>query len=134
MPHGHLTKLISLVKRKHSVGEDTSFSTHCICQRVKKGCLEMKDCKPGPKSPLQIYEHEFVQVMVKMAKMRQALSPSEGISLINNLIEGTQAQKDLIAFKEKCLFGDSSAVGVGYWRGFKKRNEHLICSKKRRKL
>ena len=130
LPHGHLIKLISRVKRKHNLDEDAVISTHCIRQRVKKGCLEMKDAKPGPKSPLQMYELDFVRIMVQMAKMRQALSPSEGISLINSLIEGTQAQKDLIAFKKQSSYGDSGAVGIGYWRRFKERCEYLICSKK----
>ena len=133
MPHGHLIKLISRVKRKHNLDEDAVISTHCIRQRVKKGCLEMKDAKPGPKSPLQMYELDFVKIMVQMAKMRQALSPSEGISLINSLIEGTQGQKGLIAFKKQSSYGDSGSVGIGYWRRFKERCEHLICSKKGQK-
>ena len=67
-----------------------------------------------------------------MARMRQILSPSQGVDLINSLIEGTQVQKDLVAWKEKNSFGSESAVkiGVGYCIGFKKRNEHLIVSKK----
>lgn len=81
-----------------------------------------------------MYELDFVQIMVQMAKMRQTLSPSEGISLINSFTEGTQAQKDLIAFKQQSSYGDSGAVGIGYWRRFKKRCEHSICLKKRSKI
>ena len=129
LPTGHLTKIIARIKRTHSLGADVNISEACIRQRYKKARFGVGDSKPGPSSPLRKYEDEFVQVMIQMARMRQALSPSEGISLINSLIEGTQAQKDLIAFKKKSSYGDSGTVGVGYWRGFKKRNEHLICSK-----
>ena len=65
-----------------------------------------------------------------MARMRQALSPSEGVKLINSMILGTKIQRDLIAFKEKHCSNARGTVGIGYWRGFKRRNEHKIVTKK----
>ena len=65
-----------------------------------------------------------------MARMRELLTSSESVQLINSMIAGTQAQIDLITFKSKSLFGEDRSVGVGYWNGFLKRNGHLICSKR----
>ena len=42
------------------------------------------------------YEMEFVKVITQIARMREYLSPSEAISLVNSMIEGTQAQDRLI--------------------------------------
>ena len=93
----------------------------------------MTKATPGPSSPLLKYEPEFVAVITQMARMRMALSPSECISLINSLIDRKQAQCDLISFKKKFKFGEEGRVGYGYWKLFKKRNEHLICTKRGQK-
>ena len=53
-----------------------------------------------------------------MARMRELLTSSESVQLINSMIAGTQAQIDLITFKSKSLFGEDRSVGVGYWNGF----------------
>ena len=126
LPRGHLTSLISRVKRSNGLGEDVLISSACVRQRYKKARIFLEGSKPGPTSPLHPCEDEFVQVMIQMARMRQALSPSEGVSLINSMILGTQTQKDLIKFKEIHCCNARGTVGVGYWRGFKRRNEHRI--------
>ena len=68
-----------------------------------------------------------------MARMRESLSPTESMSLINDVIKGTQAQIDLVDWKKKHSYGDSDVLGVGYWNKFKQRNGHLICSKRGQK-
>ena len=68
-----------------------------------------------------------------MARMRESLGPSECVALINSLIEGKEAQRDLVEFKEQNSHGGDGTVGLGYWKGFKKRNGHLICSKRGQK-
>ena len=65
-----------------------------------------------------------------MARMRQALSPSACLEMINSMIDGTQTQRDLIAFKSKHSHPSGSTVGVGYYHGFMKRNEHLLTAKR----
>ena len=127
---GYLTKLISRVKASNGLGADVDISEACVRQRYKKARLFLEDSKTGPISPLRACEMEFVQVLIQMAKMRQSLSPSQGICLINSMIDGTQTQQDLIEFKDKNSHGGNGTVGIGYWKGFKKRNEHLIVSKR----
>ena len=46
------------------------------------------------------------------------------------MIEGTKTQRDLIAFKEHSSHGYNRTVGIGYWKAFKQRNTHLICTKR----
>ena len=58
---------------------------------------------------------EFVQVLIQMAKMRQSLSPSQGIRLINSMIDGIQAQLDLIKFKDDNSHSGNGTIGIGYW-------------------
>ena len=100
LPRGHLTNIISRVKRKYELGHDINITVACICQRFKKSRLIVESARPGPSSPLNRCENEFVKVLIQMARMRQALSPSQGVDLINSLIEGTQVQKELVAWKK----------------------------------
>lgn len=84
-------------------------------------------------TPLHKYEGQFVATFIQMARMRQSLSPSQCIELINSMISGTDAERDLIAFKRLHSYGEDGTVGLGYWKAFKKRNSHLICSKRGQK-
>ena len=39
----------------------------------------------------------------------------------------------MVEWKRKCLFGNDGTICIGYWKAFKKRNAHLICSKRGQK-
>ena len=84
----------------------------------------------GLYSPLCSIKPQLVKILIQMAKIWQCLTPTEAIQLINSLIDGTQVQKDLVEFKKKYSHGKDGTVGYGYWRHFKKRNKHLIRSKR----
>ena len=71
-----------------------------------------------------------------MCRIRQALTATEGLSLVNSMITGTQAQEKLVQFKTKNNYGvtdDYNCVGVGYWHGFMRRNGDKICRKRGQK-
>jgi len=87
----------------------------------------------GHSSPLADVEQDVVSVMIQMAQLRQCVTPSQAIQLINEMIKGTDAQRNLIAWKRKYSFGSSGDVGSQYWRNLKKRNTDKICSKKGQK-
>ena len=84
----------------------------------------------GIKSPLLALEPTIVSIIIQMARIRQCLTPSRGIRLVNALIDGTQHQKEFTDWKAKHCSDVKGSVGRGYWRGFMKRNGHLICSKR----
>ena len=69
-----------------------------------------------------------------MCQLKRSLTCSDGLRLINELIEGTQIQKDLIEWKKQkktyCKSEeDLGKVGPKYWKLFLKRNKHLLRSK-----
>ena len=86
----------------------------CIRQRVKVQTLFVARSHPGTMTALHKYEGLFVATFAQMARMRQSLSPSQCVSLINSMISGTEAEKDLIAFKAIHSYGTDGRVGVGY--------------------
>lgn len=75
---------------------------------------------PGVKSPLQDAEQRLVKICIQMGKILQPLNGTEAIALMNNLIDGTAIQQDLIAFQKCRKFGkDEVENGTrGWWRGF----------------
>ena len=70
-----------------------------------------------------------------MARMRQCITPAQGLSLVNSLIEQIPIQRDLLAFKKRgSTYGDlEGKVSAGYWRSFRRRNAYLIVGKKGQK-
>ena len=47
-----------------------------------------------------------------MARIRECLSPSKAISLINSMFDGTHAQNNLIEWEKKNKFGESGELLV----------------------
>ena len=133
LPVDALDNLIRDVTKRNALPED-SISKSCIKSRLKKGrTSHIIEAARGVASPLRKYELEFVDVIIQMARMRESLGPSECVALINSLIDGKEAQRDLVEFKEQNSHGGDGTMGLGYWKGFKKRNGHLICSKRGQK-
>ena len=106
LPKNTLLNIIRAVTRRSGLPPDC-ITKSCIRSRLKHG---RNDCvyksTPGPSSPLLKYEPEFVAVIVQMARMRMALSPTDCIALINSLIEWKQVQRDLFEFKNNHKFGE----------------------------
>ena len=46
LPRGHLTNIISRVKRKYELGHDINITVACIRQRFKKSCLILESARP----------------------------------------------------------------------------------------
>jgi hypothetical protein len=84
----------------------------------------------GLTSPMIEIEPYIVSIIIQLANMRVPISSSEGIALCNSVIHGTKFQKILQKYKEKHCRSASMKLGPSYWKGFLKRNQHLIRSKK----
>jgi hypothetical protein len=85
-------------------------------------------------------EEYIVSLMQQMAKMRQPLNVSEGLSLSNSLVEGTEWENKIVEFKTKrgwkCYAVDGSKnpiLGPKWYKGFWKRHAHVL-EKKRAKV
>ena len=84
-------------------------------------------------SPLLRIEPIIVSIIVQMARMRQCLTPSKGLLLVNSLISGTKIQQDLMEWKRTNTPNSTGTVGRGYWRKFMKRNKSKIVGKRGQK-
>ena len=93
MKKGRLSELIKEKKKKNNLPEDAVITKTQICQRLKRNA-PMTDHHAGMNSPLAPVEPRIVSTIVQMARLRMAITPSQGIRLINDLIDGTPVQKD----------------------------------------
>ena len=132
---GFLDRLIKEKKKEFGVVSDISKKT--IQNRVSRGIVFAHH---GAKSPLFEVEAEraLVELCIQMGKIRQPLNVTEGIEVMNNLIEGTEVQQDLIAFQKSRKLGkedfEHGKVTKGWWVGFLKRHEHEIVTKRGEKF
>ena len=65
-------------------------------------------------TPLHKNERQFVAMFTQISQMRQSLSPSQCVALINSMISGTEVETDSIAFKAFHSYGKYGMVGLGY--------------------
>ena len=99
MQKGLLKNIIKSVAEKRGV---TKFiSPEAIRRRIDRKSHVSHHLAGGKISPLQRMEPTVVEIILQMARIRQCLTPSKGLQLINSLIKGTQLQKDLIAWKKE---------------------------------
>ena len=75
-------------------------------------------------------EDKFVNLIMKLVRIRHPLTPSSCLQLANDLISGTQTEKDVIDFKNIYRFNKSKdgerLLGHGYFKGLNKKR--LIVS------
>jgi len=127
---GTLSELIERMKRER--GADFEIKQHTIRRRIIRQKL-FHTHRGGHRSPLEEIEHVAVSIMIQMARIRQPLTPSKGLSLINNLISGTEYEDRLVKWKQKYTVNSLPTVSRGYWYSFMKRNRHRIVSKRGQK-
>ena len=88
----------------------------------------------GRDSPLYPVEREIVNLILSMSKLKMALTVSECICLINELIADTPIQQRLKEWKLSKHtpykdIEDLGKVGQSYWGNFLKRHKHELKSK-----
>ena len=128
---GCLTEIIRKVKRTNNLPESVDIHGSMICKRLTRGTT-FSNGVGRHTSPLLDLERTFVSIIVHMARIRQSLTPAQALNLINGMVNMAPVQHKLIAFKEKYYTSDTDPgkVGPGYWRGSRKRNDHMLVSKK----
>ena len=95
---GYLSELINEVKKRRKI-ENINIPLNIIYQRAYRKQSDIHHC-PGHISPLLPIEDTVVQFIIKMAEIRQSLTPSRGLALINSLISEMPIQKDLEEWKK----------------------------------
>ena len=122
---GRLKEIIQ--DRKNARGlQDIIIPYSTIRTRVRFNKV-ICDGKRGLQSPMLSVEPTLLRLVLQMSCIRQCLSPSDGLSLANSMIKGTEIEKEVFAWKEK-FCAPAPELGRGYWAGFKKRDEHLLVS------
>ena len=86
-------------------------------------------------SPIIAIEPYIIQVVSHLAKMLTPNSVYTGLLLVNSIIMDTLTYDSFLEWKQihqpHCSLRNTRkcALGTGYWRGFMKRNKHLVTSK-----
>ena len=70
----------------------------------------------GLVSPLIEIDDVVVKMILMMARIRQCLTPSTGLALVNSLIDKQPIQDKSIAWKQKFSSNETGTVGTKYWR------------------
>ena len=71
-------------------------------------------------------EHIIVDSCVRLAEIGCALTKYEVISLTEEIIKGTEHEKQLLDYKRKRKIKSKSVIGKKWYNGFMKRNEQNI--------
>jgi len=84
---------------------------------------------------LEEVEVALVEICIQMGKIRQPLSCTEAIALMNDMIKNTNTKQKLIEFQQTRRLGtygfEKGTVTSGWWRGFLRRNEDTKLVTKR---
>jgi hypothetical protein len=74
-------------------------------------------------------EARFLDIILQLASMRQSLSATEALSLINSMVESSAVGEEVVEWKKNLPEQDESKnlenLGKSYWRKFKKRHPEL---------
>ena len=121
-------------KHQFRLKKSFKFPYNTAISRIKRNSLNAD----GTFSPLYFIEDQIVQLCIVMSKLKSSLSVSEGLSLVNELIENTPIQQSLIDWKKLHNTyhkdpSDLGKVGHNYWLNFIRRKGHLIRSKSGKK-
>ena len=131
---GVLQQIIQKHKNKRKL-EDVDVPLITIRQRVvRKKTQVMHHHHGGHRSPLESIDNTIVSLVLMMARIRQCVTPSTGLALVNSLIDGQPIQDQLIQWKKKyCVSDQSGTIGKAYWRNFMNRNRHRLVSRRGQK-
>ena len=120
---------IAINKIEYQVKDDIPSET--IRKRIQRSHLDPSH--PGTKSPIWEAEKTLVVISVAMGKFRQPLNCAEGVCLMNDIIKGTHLQDAVKDFQSnrKLNVGDTcGTLGPNWWRGFMRRHEYVIVSRR----
>jgi hypothetical protein len=133
--YGYLKRLIN--EKKKEFGINCRISTKSIMNRTHRGTLT-SHLEPGPKSPLEEVELALVEICILMGKIRQPLSCTEAIMLMNGMIDNTHTQQKLIDFHQSRKLGtevfEKGKVPSGWRRDFLRRRKDRLVTKRGKKI
>ena len=96
---GAFDLIVKDIKQRRNLPDTFQMSYHTARQRVMRNkifCVHK-----GHTSPLISIEKAAVMTIIQMCRIRQSLSPSQGVALVNAMIEGGEEQQNLIEWKKR---------------------------------
>ena len=131
---GFMTQLIREKKISHSIPSTTKISPSTIYSRYHKDKIEIYGL--GPEPPMRLVEPKLVDLIIRMSRIRRCLTPSQCLHLANDLINNTEIEKKVIAYKENQFNKkyEKADLGNRYWQSFKRRWGHRLTTKRGQKL
>ena len=133
LPDGWLNNIIAEISAKRGIPMDISISPSTIWKR-KKGKMVLQG--GGPISLMASVEPHLIELICAMAEIRRCLTISEALALGNDLIAGTQTEKNIIEWKKSRneYNKDLPLLGRKWWRLFKNRWNHRLVTKRGQKF
>jgi hypothetical protein len=129
---GYLTDLIRQKKKDLGISKSYYISKKTIFTHL---CTKRLDpTHPGVESPLLSAEESLVQICIAMGNVRQPLTPTEGLQLMNSLIKGREVREKLIDFKCQRRIVGLGEVGRSNWRLFMRQNSHRLVTKRSKRF
>ena len=98
----HNDQSLGTPELKSGVGGRLKGSSRTIKNCIQRGSLTTHH---GAKSPLEEVELALVEICIQMGKIRQPLSCTEAIALMNDMIENTNTKQNLIEFQQSRRLG-----------------------------
>ena len=96
---GCLEKIIKEQKEIYELPDDVIIEKEGIRSRHYRGNLKVTTM--GVESPMATMEPQLVELIIRMSRIRRCLTPSQCLLLANDLVEGTEIEKEVIKFKEQ---------------------------------
>ena len=136
--NGKLKEIITLKKHEHGL-TSLDVPPETIRSRCKRHKPVIFQHGGGCYSPMLSLEPTLVTLIIQMSRIRQCLSPSDGLQLANSLVKpGSPVEDAIIEFKKRYGHPNTNdcrggLLGPKYWQGFMKRNGHQLTSKRGQK-
>jgi len=132
----HFHEMIEEAKTKYSIHENVNIKTIQSRYRRRNIVVHHRGT-PTPMSPL---EPALLEIVLQKGQMNQPLTVEEGLQLANSMIQpGYQIETNVISYlksrgqyyvKGSNTKSPGSLLGSGYWRGFRRRHNHRLVSKR----
>ena len=97
---GYLKRLITKHKNRYGLGQDVDVKESTIRSRFHTQKFIVKSM--GTPSPMANVEPALVGLILKIRAIRRCLTPSQCLHLANDLVAGTETEKQVIQLKKNC--------------------------------
>ena len=100
LPNGTMQQIIAAAKSKHTLADNVVIKAETIRSWHKRASLT-PELEQGTPLPMAHIEPCLSAVILKLSQMRQPITPTTGLLLVNSLIKGNSVAKDLKSWKLK---------------------------------